>query len=594
VTAETLDKLENVEGDSEEWGSLFEELLDDYDYENPERGQIISGEIIQVDEDSILVDIGAKRDAIVPRKDLDRLDDEMIEGLSKGDKLPVYVMRTAKIGGDLLVSINRGLEQEDWERAEKMLDDGDAIPLEIIGQNKGGVVVRFGRLRGFVPNSHIPDLRRDGGYDHLREQKEEMIGDELVVKVIEVNQKRRRLVLSSRAARQERRLLRLKELAEGTTITGTVVNLVDFGAFVDIGGVDGLIHISELDWSRVDHPSEVLELGQEVEVEITNVDVDRERVSLSRKNLLANPWDSIEQKYSPGDLVEGEITNVRNFGAFVMLPEGVEGLIHVSEIGIIGPGSPQDVVHPGDNVLARVIDIEPDRERISLSLSRVSKDEQLAWLERQKEDTEPVAEEEAEQKPAPVTDFDAELEAELGDRLPEDVKSAGEAPVEEDLAPEGAGGQVEADTDAAQAELDEGADEIEQADVTETDEPADQVEAPADAAQAELDEGADEAEQADVTETDEPADQVEAPADAAQAELEEGADEAKQADVTEADEPAGQVEADTDAAQAELDEGADEAEQADVTETDEPADQVEADAEAAAPADGETGDEAED
>ena len=424
MTSEILDKLENVEDQTEDFETLFEEALDDYDYENPQRGQIISGEIIQIDDDSILVDIGAKRDAIVPRKDLDRLDDEMIAGLSAGDKLPVYVMRTAKIGGDLLVSIRRGLEQEDWERAQEMLDSGEATELEIIGQNKGGVVVRFGRLRGFVPNSHIPDLRRHGGRDELRDQKEDMIGETLVVKVIEVNQRRRRLVLSSRAARQERRLLRLKELDPGATMQGKVVNLVDFGAFIDLGGVDGLIHISELDWSRVDHPSEILDIGDEVEVEITNVDVERERVSLSRKNLMKNPWDSIQEKYSPGDLVEGEITNVRNFGAFVMLPEGVEGLIHVSEIGIIGPGSPQDVVHQGDQVLARIIDMEPERERISLSLSRVSKDEQMAWLEKQGVAPE-EAEEEAEEE-LPVADFDAELE----DRLPEDVKAAGEAEAE--------------------------------------------------------------------------------------------------------------------------------------------------------------------
>ncbi len=454
MTSEILDKLENVEDDNEEWDDLFEELLDDYDYENPEKGQIIEGKVIQVDDDSILVDIGAKRDAIVPRKDLDRLEDALRAGIAQGDRVPVYVMRTAKLGGDLLVSINRGLEQEDWGRAKELLDIGEAVNLEIISQNKGGVVVRFGRLRGFVPNSHIPDLRRNGGRDALREQKEEMIGDELVVKVIEVNQRRRRLVLSARAARQERRLLRLKELAEGTTIKGTVVNLVDFGAFVDLDGVDGLIHISELDWRRVDHPSEVLELGADVEVEITNVDVERERVSLSRKNLLPNPWETIEERYSPGDLVEGEITNVRNFGAFVMLPEGVEGLIHVSEIGIIGPGSPQDVVHPGDKVLARVIDMEPERERISLSLSRVSKDEQMAWLEDQKvapaEDGDQPEEAEAS---APVADFDAELEAELGDRLPEDVKAAGEedeAPPEDQVVEETA---VEATpVDEAQAE----------------------------------------------------------------------------------------------------------------------------------------------
>ncbi len=465
MTSEILDKLENTDDETEEWGSLFEELLDDYDYENPEKGEIIEGHVIQVDEDSILVDIGAKRDAIVPRKDLDRLEDELRESIREGDKLPVYVMRTAKLGGDLLVSINRGLEQEDWERAAELLEAGDAVSLEIIGQNKGGVVVRFGRLRGFVPNSHIPDLRRNGGRDELRDQKEELIGEELVVKVIEVNQKRRRLVLSARAAQQERRLLRLKELDPGATITGTVVNLVDFGAFVDLEGVDGLIHISELDWSRVDHPSEVLELGEEVEVEITNVDVERERVSLSRKSLLANPWDSIEDRYSAGDLVEGEITNVRNFGAFVMLPEGVEGLIHVSEIGIIGPGSPQDVVHPGDKVLARVIDMEPERERISLSLSRVSKDEQMAWLERQKEEGEEVElAMEEEEEPAPVADFDAELEAELGDRMPEDVAAVGEGEdeSEQEEADEGeataqaeAPAEAELETDEAEAELDE-------------------------------------------------------------------------------------------------------------------------------------------
>jgi small subunit ribosomal protein S1 len=428
VTSKTIDRIEDIASDSEEWQILFEELLDDYDYENPVKGQIIPGEVIQVDEDSILVDIGAKRDAIVPRKDLDRLDDEMLDSIKQGDQVPVYVMRTGNVGGDLLVSINRGLEQEDWERADKMLESGEAVELEIIGQNKGGVVVRYGRLRGFVPNSHIPDLRRDTDRDEMRSQKDELIGETLVVKVIEVNQPRRRLVLSSRAARQERRLHRLKELAEGTMVIGKVVNLVDFGAFVDLGGVDGLIHISELDWSRVDHPSEVLELGQDVEVKITNVDVDRERISLSRKHLLDNPWDAMTDKYVAGDLVEGEITNVRDFGAFVMLPEGIEGLIHVSEIGIVGPGSPLDVVHPGDTVIARVLDIEPDRERISLSLSRVTKDEQLAYLERQEQANSeaPEAEVVEEDPVEEVTDFDAALEAELGDRLPEDVQAAGE------------------------------------------------------------------------------------------------------------------------------------------------------------------------
>jgi small subunit ribosomal protein S1 len=456
---ELMEKLENPEEASESWEDLFEAALDSFDYENPVRGQILEGEIIQIDEDSVLVDIGAKRDAIVPRKDLDRLDDELRESISRGDQIPVYVMRTAKIGGDLLVSINRGLEQEDWERASEQLDTGEVLRLPIIGQNRGGVVVRFGRLRGFVPNSHIPDLRRNGSGDLLKQQKEEMIGEELVVKVLEVNQKRRRLVLSSRAARRERRLIRLKELHVDSTLTGTVVNLVDFGAFVDLGGVDGLVHISELDWSRVDHPSEVLEVGQELDVKVLDVDVERERISLSRKALLPNPWASITDRYTPGDLVQGEITNVRDFGAFMMLPEGVEGLIHVSEIGIIGPGNPEDVVHPGDKVLARILDIESDRERISLSLSRVSKEEQLAWLETRQDEDGRQAEDSIETPSEElVEDFDAALEAERANRP--DAALQPEVQVEEVVAegmPE-TDGESEPDTESA---LDEARDEPE-------------------------------------------------------------------------------------------------------------------------------------
>ena len=413
-----MEKLDNPQEAQESWEDLFEAALDTYGYENPQRGQILEGEIIQIDEDSVLVDIGAKRDAIVPRKDLDRLDDELRDSISQGDQIPVYVMRTGRVGGDLLVSINRGLEQEDWKHAREMLESGDAMNLPIVGQNRGGLVVQFGRLRGFVPNSHVPELRRDGG-DDLKDQKEDLIGGELVVKVIEVNQKRRRLVLSSRAARRERRLLRLKELAVGSVISGKVVNLVDFGAFVDLGGVDGLVHISELDWTRVDHPSELLELGQEVDVKILDVDVERERISLSRKALEPNPWQTVSERYSPGSLVEGEITNVRDFGAFVMLPEGVEGLIHVSEIGLAGPGDPRDVVRPADKVLVRVVDIEPDRERISLSLNRVSKEEQLDWLQEKGEDApESEAVEPASEAPL-VEDFDAALEAEQMGPQPE-------------------------------------------------------------------------------------------------------------------------------------------------------------------------------
>jgi small subunit ribosomal protein S1 len=415
VDHELMEKLENPGEAAESWEDLFEAALDAYDYAVPVRGQIVQGRIIDVNEDSILVDVGAKQDAIVPRKDLDRLDEALRTSLSPGDPIAVYVMRTAKMGGQLLVSINRGLEQEDWKRAAELLESGEVLSLPITGQNKGGVLVQFGRLRGFVPNSHVPDLRKDAG-DLLKEQKDRLLGQEISVKVLEVDQARGRLVLSGRAARRERRLALLSQLPVGENVTGRVVNLVRFGAFVDLGGVDGLIHISELDWRRVEQPSEVLELGDEVEVKILKVDVERERISLSRRALLPNPWQDLATKYAAGDLVPGVVSHVRDFGAFVMLEEGIEGLVHTSEMDLAEAASPDELPQPGDKVVARVLTIEPDRERISLSLAQVDQDAVPA-----SPPLEPSPEPEEALPPAEpvVEDFDAALEAEADQMPPE-------------------------------------------------------------------------------------------------------------------------------------------------------------------------------
>ena len=373
----SFDEQENLE---ETQPNKFEQLLDEYEYDRPRRGQIVEGEVIRVYEDMILVDIGAKRDAVIPKSDLSNFNDEYLDNLSRGDHIPVYVFRAPTGDGELLVSLDKGLEQEDWDRANENHEVGTVSELEVVGYNKGGLLVQFGRLEGFVPNSHIIDIRRGVGRQERDTVKADMIGQKLECKVLEVDQRQTRLLFSERDAQQELRERRLQELEKGQVVTGKVVNLVNFGAFVDLDGVDGLVHISELAWERVGHPSQVVNVGDEIEVEVMDVDVERERVSLSRKARLPSPWDQVQAKYKPGDLIEGKVTNVRDFGAFVKLQEGVVGLVHVSEIGFGGGGNPKELVKRGDTVLARIMDIEPKKERMSLSMQRVTYDEQIAWM----------------------------------------------------------------------------------------------------------------------------------------------------------------------------------------------------------------------
>jgi small subunit ribosomal protein S1 len=371
-----IEKTESLDS-SESSSRPFAKLLDDFGAERPRRGQLMEGEILQIEEDVILMDIGSKRDAVVPRNEVEKIDPEQFKNLKVGDQLPIYVLRTPIGDKQLLVSIDRGLELEDWDRAKSYLSNNEILELTVTGQNRGGLTVKFGQIRGFVPNTHIPGIDRGAKPAKFESLKHEKIGTSLILKVIEVNRKRRRLVLSGRTVEKEKRKQRLQELRIGQVIEGQVVHLVEFGAFVDLGGFDGLIHISELEWHHVNHPSEVVDKGDEIEVMVKEVDVDRERIGLSRKALLPSPWDIVKKKYQVGDLVEGKVTNVLQFGAFVMLPEGIEGLIHESEMGIIGPGFPQDVVASGDHVQVQVLDIDLNRKRMSLRLKKIVQDEQV-------------------------------------------------------------------------------------------------------------------------------------------------------------------------------------------------------------------------
>ena len=365
----------------------FVELLEEYEHVRPQRGQIVQGEILAVTEDTVLLDVGAKRDAIVPRRELAHLDERTFENISIGDELPVYVTSTSSYDDELLVSIEKGLEQQDWERAETYLASGETLELEIIGYNKGGLLVKFGRLSGFVPNSMIPDLSRGLNKNEKQAAKAKMLGGTLHAQVIEVNQPRKRLILSGRAAEKNRRKERLQELGAGQKVVGTVSNVVDFGAFVDLDGVDGLIHVSRLSWDKVDHPSEVLQPGDEVEVLVKDVDIERERISLDRRALLPGPWDSFSEEYHPGDILEGTVESVRDYGAFVKLTDDITGLIHVSELLPGSSHEPEKVLDVGDKVLVRIIEIDKEQERVRLSMRRIPQDDLAHWIIESDSDT---------------------------------------------------------------------------------------------------------------------------------------------------------------------------------------------------------------
>ena len=358
----------------------FAELLEEYEQVRPQRGQIVQGEVLALTEDTVLLDVGAKRDAVVPNRELSNLNETFFDDLSIGDQIPVYVTNTSSYDDELLVSIEKGLEQRDWERAAACLENKETQDFKIIGYNKGGLLVEFGRLDGFVPNSMVPALSRGLNRDERQAQKAKMIGDSIQAKVIEVNQRRKRLILSGKAAESEHRQQRLQELQAGEKATGTVSNVVDFGAFVDLDGVDGLIHVSKLSWENIDHPSDVLQPGDEVEVLIKDVDVERERISLDRRALLPGPWDTFAEQHHTGDVLEGTVVSVRDFGAFIQLTDEITGLLHVSELLPGVAHEPQKVLEVGDVIPVRIIEIDTEQERVSLSMRRLPEDDIAHWV----------------------------------------------------------------------------------------------------------------------------------------------------------------------------------------------------------------------
>lgn len=349
----------------------FLQLLEEsFDYTPPERGEIRNAIILQVDpRGDIIVDLNAKQDGIVPAQDLDRLDPEYRAKLKIGESVPVYVVNPRDSDGNLLVSISQGLQQYDWDEARRLLNTEEVVEVTVTGYNRGGVLVRWRRLEGFIPTSHLVTVGT-GGTDR-RDSLGALNARVLGVKVIEVDQSRRRLIFSEREAqkewRQQQKTRLLSELMEGEIVDGVVTGLRDFGAFVNLGGADGLIHVSELAWHRVDHPRDVLKIGDEIKVYVLSLDRDTNRIALSRKRLLPDPWADAMNRYHEGQQVEGTVTNVVDFGAFIALDDGLEGLLHLSEMGDGTLKEPYSYVKKGDRLQMRISRLEPDKRRVGFT-----------------------------------------------------------------------------------------------------------------------------------------------------------------------------------------------------------------------------------
>jgi len=342
----------------------------------PQTGEIRKGTIASLSPTQILVSIGAKSEGVISGRDLEQLTEEERAELKVGQEINVYVVNPEDPNGNVILSFRRAQEQISWENVEKMITEETVIESKIIGFNKGGLIVPVGGLRGFVPASQVSAVRRSMSTGDTPEQRwQKMVGEPISVRIIEVDRERRRLILSERAATTESRASIkervINELEEGKVYTGRVTSLADFGAFVNLNGADGLVHLSELSWDRIQHPREMLEVGQEVKVKVINIDREKRRIGLSMRALQDDPWKDRVAKYSVGQLVEGAITRLTKFGAFARLEGDIEGLIHISEISDQRIEHPKEVIKEGDVKTLRVIRIDPEQHRIGLSLRKV-------------------------------------------------------------------------------------------------------------------------------------------------------------------------------------------------------------------------------
>jgi small subunit ribosomal protein S1 len=371
---------DNASMDDHPMALLLEEFDDSY-VNQPQTGDIREGVVVEKRSGELLVDIGYKSEGIVIGREVDRLEGEFRE-MAVGDVVPVYIMREDR-DGNLLLSISRAKAEGDWKQAEGLLESQDIFTGSVSGFNRGGVIVKIGQVRGFVPASQLSSesqaMQLTEGEPDNRWMK--LMDTELRMKVIDLDRRRNRLILSERVAirewRREQKEKLLESLEEKSVCEGVVSSLADFGAFVNLGGADGLIHLSELSWGRISHPSEVVSIGQKIKVMVLNVDRERKRIGLSLRRLLPEPWVTVPDRYEVGQIVRGVVKKLVHFGAFARLDKDtIEGLIHISELTERRITHPSEVVTEGQELDLRIIRIDTDKRRIGLSLKQVSPEEE--------------------------------------------------------------------------------------------------------------------------------------------------------------------------------------------------------------------------
>ena len=341
----------------------------------PSVGEIRSGWVVTNNNNEILVDIGAKSEGVIPVSEIQQFDPEVREQLAEGNQIDVYIVNTEEQVGTIVVSYAKVMEQRDWKLAEEQKAAQELVECKVVGHNKGGLLVNFKQIRGFIPNSQLSPPHKQ----LLSSNKiQQLNGTTIGVKIIEVDAERNRLILSEKAAYKETRKSErnemLEKLEEGDEFTGRVINIVNFGAFVDIGGIEGLVHLSELSWKRINHPSEILKIGDKVEVVIISIDKEKERLALSIKRLQPDPWTIIDDIYDIGQLVEANITKLAEYGAFARIQDDyqLEGLIHISEISEEHIKHPNEVLQLSQDVAVRIIRIDSSSRQLGLSIKQIT------------------------------------------------------------------------------------------------------------------------------------------------------------------------------------------------------------------------------
>ncbi len=415
------------------------QIVPNYDatFRDIEEGEVVTGHVVRIDKDEVLVDIGYKSEGVIPANELSiRKSVDPHDEVHLGEEVDAIVLIKEDQDGRLIMSKKRARFEKAWRRIETAAESGEPVEGAVIEVVKGGLIIDLG-VRGFLPASLV-DIRRVPNLD-------EYMGTKIETKVIELNRSRNNVVLSRRAVlEEERKEVRqqiLDRLQPGLVVEGQISNIVDFGAFVDLDGIDGLIHISELSWSHVNHPSEILAIGDTVKVKVLDIDRDRQRISLGLKQTQEDPWQRIVDTYSVNDELAGKVTKVVTFGAFVEILDGVEGLVHISELAPHHVESPREIVHPGDEIRVKILEIDSERRRLSLSAKRV--EDQILPVSR----PEGAAETEGEAVVAEVAE-DEEIPTEASEDEPTAEASSAEseateteiateaAPVEESSAEE--------------------------------------------------------------------------------------------------------------------------------------------------------------